>query len=111
MRLKEFLEKQFIEAISEDERLEVIQQLTDYSDHWLMCQSDMLFTGGSIIHHVFIQECRGGGFEGCVYRGFGTVDPIMRTGHIIDVEEIAGLWQQIMDNPEKSQEIVVNREC
>ena len=111
MRIQELMFNQFCEIMAEEERQDLILHLTDTSDYWLMWVSDMIWTRGAVFHHVFIHESHGGGYEGFVYRGFDTVDPIMQTGRVIDVEQVAGLWQKIMDDPDKSLEVVMAKDC
>ncbi|WFS63867.1 hypothetical protein LF599_06815 [Pseudodesulfovibrio thermohalotolerans] len=111
MRIKDLMLNQFLDILEDEERQDVVAQLTDTSSYWYLWVSDVIPCNGSVFHHVFVRQAKFGGYEGYVYRGFDVVAPILETGLVLDAEEAARKWQEIVDNPHTALCFVVNREC
>jgi hypothetical protein len=103
--------KQLFDILDDEERQDVVAQLTDTNPYWYLCVSDVIMCNGSVFHHVFVRQSQFGGYEGYVYRGFDVVAPILETGLVLDAEDAASKWQEIIDSPDTALCVVVNREC
>lgn len=111
MRIQDLMVRQLVDILKDEERQEVVEHLTDTSPYWYLWVSDVIMCKGAVFHHVFVREVPGGGYEGYVYRGFDVVEPILETGLVFDAEAAARQWQEIIDSPDTTLCVVINREC